>query len=131
MGQMKRDLQFDPLLDDFRFRQHQQRGFDMEGSPFRAGFCAFFHRRFKRANEFRPAVRIAGIVEHVRAKIDERCSYDLRMRCRNREKDEIASRHIGDRNGLATLVTRSVLGHCRRAGERRPADARRSRFITR
>ena len=100
MGQMKRNMQFDPLPDDFRFRQHQQGGFDMEGVPFRAGFRAFFHRRLKRANEFRPAVWIPGIVEHVRAKIDERRSHDLRMRCCNREKDEIASRHISDRNGL-------------------------------
>ena len=71
MGQMKRHMQLDPLPDDFRFRQHQQGSFDMEGVSFSAGFRAFLHRRFKRANEFRSAVGIAGIVEHVRAKVDE------------------------------------------------------------
>src|SRR5207342_1675642 len=97
MGQMKRDMKCDPLPDDVRFRQAQQGGFDMEWVPFHAGFRAFLHRRFKCANEFRPAVWIAGIVEHIRAKIDERRSDDFRMRCSNREKDEIPSRHIGDR----------------------------------
>ena len=131
MGQMKWDMEFDPSPDDFRFRQYQQGGFDLEWVSFHAGFCAFVHRRFKRANEFRSTVRIAGIVEYVRAKVDERCSYDLCMRCRDRKKDEIPSRHIGDRNGPAALFVRSVLGHGRRAGECRPPMARRSRFITR
>ena len=46
MGQMKRDMQFDSSLDDFRFRQHQQGGFNMEWVSFHTGFRAFFHRRF-------------------------------------------------------------------------------------
>ncbi len=117
MSQMKWDLKFDALLDDFRFRQHEQRGFDMEGAPFHAGLRAFLHRGFKCADEFRSAVRIAGIVEYVGAKIDERGSHDLRMRGGNREKDKIASRHIGDWNALVTFVARSVFGYCRRASE--------------
>ena len=64
MSQMKRDMQFDPSLDDFCFCQHQQGGFYMEGAPFRAGF----HRGFKRANEFRPAVWIAGLNSFARLK---------------------------------------------------------------
>jgi hypothetical protein len=83
MGQMKWDMEFDPLADNFRFRQLQQGSFDLEWVSFYAGFCALFHRRFKRANEFRPAVWIAGIVEHVRAKIDERGSHNFRMSYRN------------------------------------------------
>ena len=42
MGQMKRDMQFDPLPDDFRFRQHQQGGFDMEGFPSVPAFVPSF-----------------------------------------------------------------------------------------
>jgi hypothetical protein len=80
---MKRDMELNSSLNNFRFRPHQQWGFDLEWVPFHASFRAFLYRRFKRANEFRPAVWIAGIVEHVRAKIDERRPYDFRMRCGN------------------------------------------------
>jgi len=93
----------------------------MEGDPFSSGFCPLSCHSFKRTNEFRSAVGITGIVEYIRTKIDGSRSHDLRMCCRNREKDEIPPRHIGDRNALATLFACSVLGHGRWPGERRPA----------
>src|SRR6476660_3245480 len=47
MGQMKRDMQCEPLPDNLCFSQHQQGSFDLEGAPFCAGSRAFLHRRLK------------------------------------------------------------------------------------
>src|SRR5437868_1062034 len=117
MGQMKRDMQCEPLPDNLYFREHQQGSFDLEGAPFCASSRAFLHRRLKGANKFRPAIWIARIIQYVCPKIDTRCSHDFRMCCCDREKDEIPSWYIGDRNALAAFVSRSILRNGSRTGE--------------
>src|ERR1044071_10123313 len=45
------------------------------------------------------------------------------MRSRNREKDEIPSWYIGNRNVLTSFFARSILGHDRRASECRATNS--------
>src|SRR5215475_13222924 len=95
VSEFKRHAQLDPLPDDLSLGAHQQRRPYLEHSPFRSRFRSFVHRGFKRTDESWSAVGIAGVVENVRAEVNDGCPHHLPMcRCKRKE-DEVSSWHIG------------------------------------
>jgi hypothetical protein len=128
MGQMKRHAQFDSLADNLGFGTHQQRRPDLQRHSLHPRFRPFLDCDFERTDKFGPAVGIAGIVENVRAKVDDRSPHHLGMSRREREKDEVSSRHIGHRNPAASFLCISIFWHPGCGRQRRPAEGTQIEF---
>ena len=60
---------------------------------------------------FRPAIRIAGVIEGVDADEDVGALQHLRPGQRQRKEDGVAGRHVGHRDAVAHLVERPRLGY--------------------
>ena len=76
----------------------------------------------KRADEFRPAVGIARIVQGVDADVDVAGPEHLGPAQGHGQEDGVAGRHVGDRNVGFHLANIAVLGHVDVGRQRRAAD---------
>ena len=102
MCQFEGNAELTSQAHDFRFREFDQRRVDTNArAPLDAGFGGEVAHLFESMNELGPAIRIAGVIERVDADVDV-VGFEHFGPCqRERKKDRVARRHVGDRNPAA------------------------------
>ena len=109
--------------DDLCLSHMQQRRVDFQSAfAFDAGSGGEIRHSLERADIFFAAVRITAVVELVGAEKNIRRFNTLRQRERKRQKNRVASRHVGYGNSLCDCRFATSFGHRDFIGERGTAD---------
>jgi len=67
VGERKIDAKLDGFADDLGFGEFDQRRVNFEAAAFDTGFCPEIGEGLERFDEFRPAIRVAALIDCVHA----------------------------------------------------------------
>ena len=95
---------------------------NLKASAFDTRFGSKVSQRFKRFDEFRPAVRIAAVIDRVYTNKNVSGRNYFRPAERKSEKDGVPRGDIGDRNSIRDFCLRSIFRHTDIIRERRAAE---------
>src|SRR4029079_10715945 len=104
MGEMQRGFEPDAGSNDVGLRHGEQGGTDPQRSSFHTSPRSCSDGRFECTDEFRAAIRIAGIIQHIGPEINQSRAFGFSVGRREREKNQVPAGHIGDRNSATPFL---------------------------
>ena len=131
VGEREVDAQAGALADDFRFREMKERSADFKTRAVNTGFGRERRQIFKRAQEFRPAIRITAVVDRIHAEKNISAVEDLGPRERIGKEDGIARGNVGDGNSWLISSADHPCGTAISSVSAEPPKTRRSICATR
>src|SRR6478736_8438888 len=108
MSEVQWGAEPDAGSNDVGLRHVEQGGTDPQRSSFYTGLRSCSDGRFECTDEFRPAIRIAGIIQDIGPEIDNGRALGFSVGRSQREKNQVPAGHIGDRNPATPLLAATV-----------------------